>query len=205
MLTERNLVVKKIIIFLSVILILLFIIGLYKNKTSNTDPIVQIESYQNQYWDTIKKHNVLIQLGEFDSSAKQDLNNLKRLYGKVEDKINKDSDFYKELNNLKKGYDKDIEKAQTQMEMNMLSGEYLENTDKILNEVYQQISITVEAGDFEKIKASEIKWVKELNSYQKYIEQQDFGSIGGLIFAKTSQDIRHFRTLLLIYYLEQMS
>lgn len=205
MLTERNLVVKKIIIFLSVILILLFIIGLYKNKTSNTDPIVQIESYQNQYWDTIKKHNVLIQLGEFDSGAKQDLKNLKRLYGKIEDKINKDSDFYKELNNLKKGYDKDIEKAQTQMEMNMLSGEYLENTDKILNEVYQQISITVESEDFEKIKASEIKWVKELNSYQKYIEQQDFGSIGGLIFAKTSQDIRHFRTLLLIYYLEQMS
>ena len=205
MLTERNLVVKKIIIFLSVILILLFIIGLYKNKTSNTDPIVQIESYQNQYWDTVKKHNVLIQLGEFDSGAKQDLNNLKRLYGKVEDKINKDSDFYKELNNLKKGYDKDIEKAQTQMEMNMLSGEYLENTDKILNEVYQQISITVESEDFEKIKASEIRWVKELKDYQKYIGQQDFGSIGGLIYTKTSQDIINFRALLLIYYLEQLS
>ena len=185
MLTERNLVVKKIIIFLSVILILLFIIGLYKNKTSNTDPLMQVDNYQNQYWDTIKKHNVLIQLGEFDSGAKQDLNNLKRLYGKVEDKINKDSDFYKELNNLKKGYDKDIEKAQTQMEMNMLSGEYLENTDKILNEVYQQIRITVESEDFEKLKASEIRWVKELKDYQKYIGQQDFGSIGGLIYTKT--------------------
>ena len=205
MLTERNLVVKKIIIFLSVILILLFIIGLYKNKTSNTDPLMQVDNYQNQYWDTIKKHNVLIQLGEFDSGAKQDLNNLKRLYGKVEDKINKDSDFYKELNNLKKGYDKDIEKAQTQMEMNMLSGEYLENTDKILNEVYQQIRITTEAEDFEKLKASEIRWVKELKDYQKYIGQQDFGSIGGLIYTKTSQDIINFRALLLIYYLEQMS
>lgn len=205
MLTERNLVVKKIIIFLSVILILLFIIGLYKNKTSNTDPLMQVDNYQNQYWDTIKKHNVLIQLGEFDSGAKQDLNNLKRLYGKVEDKINKDSDFYKELNNLKKGYDKDIEKAQTQMEMNMLSGEYLENTDKILNEVYQQIRITVESEDFEKLKASEIRWVKELKDYQKYIGQQDFGSIGGLIYTKTSQDIINFRALLLIYYLEQMS
>ena len=205
MLTERNLVVKKIIIFLSVILILLFIIGLYKNKTSNTDPLMQVDNYQNQYWDTVKKHNVLIQLGEFDSGAKQDLNNLKRLYGKVEDKINKDSDFYKELNNLKKGYDKDIEKAQTQMEMNMLSGEYLENTDKILNEVYQQIRITVESEDFEKLKASEIRWVKELKDYQKYIGQQDFGSIGGLIYTKTSQDIINFRALLLIYYLEQMS
>ena len=205
MLTERNLVVKKIIIFLSVILILLFIIGLYKNKTANTDPLMQVDNYQNQYWDTVKKHNVLIQLGEFDSGAKQDLNNLKRLYGKVEDKINKDSDFYKELNNLKKGYDKDIEKAQTQMEMNMLSGEYLENTDKILNEVYQQIRITTEAEDFEKLKASEIRWVKELKDYQKYIGQQDFGSIGGLIYTKTSQDIINFRALLLIYYLEQMS
>ena len=205
MLTERNLVVKKIIIFLSVILILLFIIGLYKNKTANTDPLMQVDNYQNQYWDTVKKHNVLIQLGEFDSGAKQDLNNLKRLYGKVEDKINKDSDFYNELNNLKKGYDKDIEKAQTQMEMNMLSGEYLENTDKILNEVYQQIRITTEAEDFEKLKASEIRWVKELKDYQKYIGQQDFGSIGGLIYTKTSQDIINFRALLLIYYLEQMS
>jgi uncharacterized protein YecT (DUF1311 family) len=125
------------------------------------------------------------------------------LYKTLKSRINNDNKFLSELNNINENYNKEMENAQTQMEMNTLTGEYLVNTDKILNEVYQEIKINVNQNDFERVKSSEIVWLNEFEEYQKYMSEQDYGSMSGLLYSKAAQDIKQFRTLLLIFYLER--
>ena len=148
---------------------------------------------------------MFLQIGEVDNNVQQDKTDLKKLYQNVENKINQNNKFLSELNNLNNKYNADIKNAQSQIEINIVANEYMENTDKILNNVYQEIKINTDSKDFELLKTSEIKWIKDLEEYQKFIEEQGFGSIIGLLYANATQDIKHFRTLLLIYYLEQNS
>ena len=164
-----------------------------------------IEEYQQQYWDIIKRNNMFIQIAEIDSQIKQDRVDLNNLYKKVENAIDKNNNILKELKDLKEKYNKGIEKAQTQTEMNVLASHYLENTDKILNDVYIKIKENSSQTNFEALKTNEIEWVREQEEYQTFLEKQSFGSIFGLIYCKTMQDIKYFRTLLLIFYLEQIS
>ena len=196
------------IIFVFIILIFLTFFYFNKNKAEQPiqkDILSQVEDYQQQYWSIIKKHNMFLQIGEVDNNVQQDKTDLKKLYQNVENKINQNNKFLSELNNLNNKYNADIKNAQSQIEINIVANEYMENTDKILNNVYQEIKINTDSKDFELLKTSEIKWIKDLEEYQKFIEEQGFGSIIGLLYANATQDIKHFRTLLLIYYLEQNS
>lgn len=193
-----------------VFITLIFLTFFYFNKNKAEQPIqkgilLQVTDYQQQYWSIIKKHNMFLQIGEVDNNVQQDKTDLKKLYQNVENKINQNNKFLSELNNLNNKYNADIKNAQSQIEINIVANEYMENTDKILNNVYQEIKINTDSKDFELLKTSEIKWIKDLEEYQKFIEEQGFGSIIGLLYANATQDIKHFRTLLLIYYLEQNS
>ena len=49
------------------------------------------------------------------------------------------TNYINELNNIKDRYERNIKEAQTQTEMNILSGEYLDNTDKILNTFFMLV------------------------------------------------------------------
>ena len=49
--------------------------------------------------------------------------------------------------------------------MNMNAGAYNEAVDAVLNELYQDIRKTIPAIDFEKLKQSEIKWLKDIKDY----------------------------------------
>ena len=205
---------KRVIGFICISVLLIVLCLVYFNTNLKTDVdnaetertvLQEIEGYQTQYWDIIKRHNMFIQIAETDIVVERDKEDLNKLYAVVKSKINKDNKFLNDINDLNNKYSKEITSAQTQMEMNLLSDEYVENTDAVLNKVYQEIKIKAEHKDFEALKEDEIKWINELEAYQKYIEKQDFGSILGLLYSKTTQDIKHFRTLLLIFYLEQIS
>ena len=79
--------------------------------------------------------------------------------------------------------------------------------DKLLNEVYQEVRSIIPAEDFENLKQSEIRWIKDIDKYHKKATSEDgefmygsYGSHAGIMNAEV--DMRQFRTMLLLLYLK---
>ncbi len=195
---------KKLItlLFVFILIILLTLIFVHKDKAPIQEiiNIDNIENYQAQYWDIIKRNNVLIQIGEDSEEFKKDREDLAKLYSNLTNKISKDNDFIKKLNKIEDDYEKNIKNAQTQLEMNNVADKYLIDTDKVLNEIYKKIRNSVDEDEFNTLKENQRIWLKEIKEYEKIIDKQGFGSISPMIYSSVIQDIKKFRTILLILY-----
>lgn len=159
-----------------------------------------VERYQAKYWEIIKRHDILLQVAEFDDYYYNDLAELNALFVVMEDKINYNNKYLTQLREVDEKYKNN--NGETQYEMNMNAGAYNEAVDAVLNELYQDIRKTIPAIDFEKLKQSEIKWLKDIKDYEKVYYSEDRGSMGGMTYANMLANMRKFRTLLLIPYLD---
>ena len=82
-----------------------------------------------------------------------------------------------------------------------VQSEYYEDADELLNEVYKEVKGKISKEDFNKLKLSERKWLKDLDAYEKVFDSMGFGTISTLIYYTYQIDMREFRTLLLMMYL----
>ena len=78
---------------------------------------------------------------------------------------------------------------------------HYKKVDSLLNEVYKEVKTKITPQEFEKLKTSEKKWLKEVEDYYEVFESQEFGTIGTVIYYGYQIDMREFRTLLLMLYL----
>ncbi len=190
---------------------LLFVGTLLSKNNSITEDLKQVkksyeyiyenmEFYQAKYWEIIKRHDILLQVAEFDDYYYNDLAELNALFVVMEDKINYNNKYLTQLREVDEKYKNN--NGETQYEMNMNAGAYNEAVDAVLNELYQDIRKTIPAIDFEKLKQSEIKWLKDIKDYEKVYYSEDRGSMGGMTYANMLANMRKFRTLLLIPYLD---
>ncbi len=84
------------------------------------------------------------------------IQNLSNLYA-----LGLSEEFKNRADKIETEYKKSSDDWLTQAEMNMGTSEYYEKWDTLLNEVYQYLKLTLSTVEFEKLKADQIKWIKE--------------------------------------------
>lgn len=168
-----------------------------QNKNSYSIVLEQLEKYQAQYWKIIKRHDALVYFGEEYNEVNNDLTELESLFKTVEKNIDKNNEFYKKLQQIEKQYANN--NGETQADMSMFADEHNEAVDKILNEVYKDIKATIPENDFNDLKLSERKWLKDIKSYFNTIDSSE-GTIWGMIIPDAECNMRKFRILLLLLY-----
>lgn len=156
-----------------------------------------IDEYQEKYFTIIKRNNILLRIDD-DAKLKQDKRELKKLYKEVEKHIT-NKQYLREYKDIKKRYSKCTE--ETTIGMNEFAQKNYDETDSLLNKTYKEVKSKVSAEEFKNIAASERKWLKELNDYEKTYDSMGYGSIGTMIYLGYQIDMRNFRTLLLMLYL----
>lgn len=178
-----------------------------KNKAKNpvqlTEKLRFIKAYQAKYFQIIKRRDILVQLAydgpeEFVKGLKSDHKELEALFEEVKGKITNKNYLNKYIENEKR-FSKNPGMTTRDME-DFAYSEY-KAVDDLLNEVYKAIKAKIPRADFEQLKISERKWIKEVANYRKVFDAQGFGSISGLMYAGYQVHMRQFRTLLLMLYL----
>ena len=165
-----------------------------------SDVLNQVEKFQSEYWEIVKRHDLFFYFGEENLAIAKDMDDLSDLFQLVELSINKDSHYYTKLKNIEERFKNNP--GETTYEAKQFEQQYIEAIDSLLNEIYKDIRATIPADDFEKLKRSEIRWLNDIENYRKIYEMQDHGTIGGLLYANFLNSIRKFRILLLMFYIK---
>ncbi|MBR1754751.1 DUF1311 domain-containing protein [bacterium] len=171
------------------------------SQKSYSEIFAEIEDLQAQYWQIIKRNNLLINQ-DFNRNNKEiekDKKELTHLFNVAQSRIDKNNYYLLKLQEIDKKYENN--NSETQYDMNMFAGEYNDKVDEILNELYKQIRTTIPEDDFNNLKLSERQWLKDIETYKKVFYSEDRGSIGGMTYSYMLANMRKFRVLLLIPYL----
>ena len=73
--------------------------------------------------------------------------------------------------------------------------------DKLLNDIYKEIKEKLPQNEFEKLRLSQKKWLRDVQDYNKIFESKGFGTIGTMVKLDYETNMRSFRSLLLMFYL----
>ena len=157
-----------------------------------------INKYQKKYFEIVKRNDLLL-LHESNDVIKKDEKQLSELYDEVKGKINPENPYYKKYNEISKQYE--TNPGQSTVEMNQFASEEYKAKDDLLNEVYQSVISILPDNDVSALRENEQKWLDEVEEYNKHFEAQDYGTIGYLVKSGYECDMRSFRTLLLMLYL----
>lgn len=173
-----------------------------EDKKSYLQTLKQIEEYQKQYWQIIKRNDMLIDLWfqvEGGKDYEKDKTDYDNLYQEVINKIDKNNQYYKKLESIGKNTDLECE---SQPCMNEYAQAILDETDTLLNEVYKDLKAKMPKSDFNKLKLSERKWLKDIEKYKHDVidkqNQKTMGTMIGVLIPGAYEDMKKFRVLLLL-------
>lgn len=170
----------------------------YMHANNPAETLAMIDKYQARYFEIVKRNDFLLQLIEYDE-YEQDERDLLNLYREVESKIDQDNYYLRQYRNIEDKYAENP--GETTVDMNDFAAQEYDAVDKLLNEVYQEVKTKISAEDFKNLTSSELKWIKEVETYRKTFDAQGYGSIGTLKYFGYKTDMHSFRTLLLMLYL----
>ena len=166
---------------------------------ADIDTLTKIDKFQEEYFEIIKRNNVLLQLSKNDEYEK-DQKDLDNLYKKVESSIPSDCEFLKKYKNIEQEFEKNT--GENTFEINDFNQKHYDAVDKLLNDTYKAVKTKIPETEFNKLVKSEINWLKEVENYRVVFDSQSYGSIGGSMFLNYQINMRNFRTLLLMLYLK---
>ena len=184
-----------------------------KQNLSPSEILGQIDLYQEKYFNIIKRNDFFIKNNN-SLIENRDKRELDALFKEVQSNLNKSNLYLEKLNNIDNNYEnkyfldsnnsswsKIIKKQKNNTNLNFFesnSSYYNKEVDKLLNDVYQKIRKTIPNEDFEQLKQSEIKWLKDIDQYHKHcVENTHSCEMKEWYLC----NMRRFRILLLLQYL----
>ncbi len=192
---------KKFLILCTIAAIVLgslFFIYKPEKNTAQVDVLSQIDNYQQRYFTIIKRNDLFV---DSEKDSKQDRKDLDKLYKEVIKQIDSNNIYYKKYKQNEHEYENPKVELETTVQMDNYAIAHYKKVDSLLNEVYKEVKTKITPQEFEKLKTSEKKWLKEVEDYYEVFESQEFGTIGTVIYYGYQIDMREFRTLLLMLYL----
>lgn len=169
-----------------------------KQTLTPTETLAMIDKYQLRYFSIVKRNNLFLQMADCEGCG-YDRKDLSDLYSEIISKIDGNNSYIKKYFDIENKYAENT--GETTYEINMFESNHYEAVDKLLNEVYQAVKVKIPQEDFKNLITSELKWLKDVEAYEKVFEEWGFGSAGTLIKLGYEIDMRKFRTLLLMLYL----
>ena len=168
-----------------------------KKQLTDAQKLALIDKYQKKYFTIVKRNNFLLRI-EDSALTDKDRKELKKLFAEVESQITDKKDL-KKYKKIEKKYS--VCKEETTVGMNEFADNNYKEVDDLLNAVYNKVQKNISPEDFKQLTESEIKWVKEVEDYEKVYNSMKFGTIGTIIYYGYEINMRKFRTLLLMLYL----
>ncbi len=201
---------KNILISLILLAIVAFgIFGFYYSREQQNKKLYyletfnQIEDLQAQYWEIIKRNDLLLyQNKEENGKIKKDKEDLSKLYKTVENNINENLGYYRRLNNTERQYFENTD-AQVPYDAIHFAQCYNDAVNDVLNITYKEVKGFLPKNDYAYLKASEKQWLKDVKNYKILMDEKDLGDLGSMTKAYAIADIRKFRILLLTSYYRQ--
>lgn len=160
-----------------------------------------INKYQEKYFNIVKRNDVLLNVGEEDTSS--DSKELSALFDEVKNKIQKNNEYLKEYKRIENKYKENT--GNTTFEINEFAKNKYDAFDKLLNDTYKAVKNQISKEEFECLRISQRAWLKEVENYNNVFESKEFGTIRGLIKSEYEINMRAFRALLLMLYLNNDS
>ena len=157
-----------------------------------------VDDFQQRYFDIITRNDVLL-LSESNEDIKNDEKQLSELFDEVKSKIDPKNPFLLRYNDISAKFAEN--KGENTYEMNQFAQEKYNAVDGLLNDVYQSVISILTDDDANALRESESKWLKQLDKYNTYFEEKDYGTIKYLVKSEYECNMRSFRTLLLMLYL----
>lgn len=168
-----------------------------KEPQTPAEKLLLIDEYQVKYFKIIRRNDALLDITG-DSNCERDMSELNKLFKEVEGRIHNNY-YLNKYNEIQERFAQNP--GETTVDMNIFASQNYDAVDELLNEVYQAVKKKIPARDFKNLTTSEIKWIKDVESYKKVYDTKGFGSIGTLIYYDYEINMRNFRTLLLMLYL----
>ena len=196
--------ISKCIILLILALCLSSIFIYYKHQSKEDYNVISLNklqilsSYQEDYFNIIKKHDALITLPiEVDNDeAEKDLVDLDKLFKEVELKVNPNNPYlakYKQIQEQYKTCD-----AETTVEIDNFMKSYFDAVSDLLKQVLNDAQNRLEPDELKALSLDEDKWSVEVEEYRDRFDKKGFGTIGNYVYAKYRINMMSFRILLLM-------
>ena len=173
-------------------------LGVKNEETIATTTLNTINDYQKRYFEIVKRNNVFFDLEGSDDS-KNDLKELKNLFDEVKSKIDKNCAQYVKYEEISTKYRDNV--GRNTLEMNAFAKTKYDAFDKLLNDTYKAVKEKISEKEFEELKQAQKAWLKEVEDYNEVYVAQGFGTIGPLVKFDYEINMRGFRALLLMLYL----
>lgn len=170
-------------------------------KTEFQNALDEIDGYQAKYFEIIKRHDALLDMTN-STESKKDIKELSLLFQEVKNKINKDNSYLAEYEKIKEKRIKNL--GNTEFEINTIASENHKVVDKLMNDIYSNIKSQLNKEDFEKLNISQKNWLSEVEDYNNIFNSKDFGTIKTIIKLDYEINMKSYRTLLLMLYLNNI-
>ncbi len=170
-------------------------------KTEFQNALDEIDGYQAKYFEIIKRHDALLDMTN-STESKKDIKELSLLFQEVKNKINKDNSYLAEYEKIKEKRIKNL--GNTEFEINTIASENHKAVDKLMNDIYSNIKSQLNKEDFEKLNISQKNWLSEVENYNNIFNSKDFGTIKTIIKLDYEINMKSYRTLLLMLYLNNI-
>ena len=156
-----------------------------------------ISKYQAEYFNIIKRNNVLLQM-EDTAKLNADRQDLENLFTKVKMQITNER-YLNKYNKIQKRYSQCD--GITTIEINTCADKNYKAINKLLDDVYKKAESKLDFENSKNLAYDEIKWEKDVEDYKKVFDSIKFGTIGTSVFYSYEINMKEFRTLLLMLYL----
>ena len=170
-------------------------------KTEFQNALDEIDGYQAKYFEIIKRHDALLDMTN-STESKKDIKELSLLFQEVKNKINKDNSYLAEYEKIKEKRIKNL--GNTEFEINTIASENHKAVDKLMNDIYSNIKLQLNKEDFEKLNISQKNWLSEVENYNNIFNSKDFGTIKTISKLDYEINMKSYRTLLLMLYLNNI-
>lgn len=172
-------------------------------NVSSSNILNKIEEYQLQFWTIRKEAQEQINKDNSHNSYKKVQQQINQFYDTVEKNVSKNNAYYKKLNSIQNNYNESFDNFEEITDMNRLSGEYLDKTKDILNDVLKEIN-SKDSKNYDIFIKNQQEWEKHLKLEQEKIKSQDSSDAMQFTYNSSTQEIIKFRIWLLIMYLENL-
>ena len=189
--------IKRFFILLFLFVVITLFYHVFEARRS-FDTLAMINSYQAQYFEIIKRNEMLFSANKDDVVVK-DLEDLSALYNKVISHIDPNCVFLAKYNEIEQKYaQKGVMSAK---DMVRTSGAHFRDVDRLYIKTIETVSKVIAEEDFNKLVRSDRAWRDEVETFNKVYYKQGLDYSKEFIYNNYQTDVIKFRALLLMLYL----
>ncbi len=170
------------------------------HESKEISALKKVNSFQKRYFKIIQRNDVLLS-DYIENIHTKDSLELVYLFKEVEAEIEKNNSWFKEYLNIEEKFKSN--KGETLYDMDEFERKHNKELNYLLSSIYKFLKTKLTAKEFRNLKVSQKKWIKHVRIYRKTFNSKELGSMREIKKLNCEINMRKFRILLLITFLQK--